>query len=188
MMAKQASTVEGLVQDLQRLKGLHEEAKGRITGLEREVALLEERDRELARRGFQGEAVGKERAKLHETLDAKGRELKRETQDLGILEQELQRVEAEHQVAQRQADEACAEAGAQRRQAGLVVVAREIREALAGVVSRLEELFAEHQDERQLRNRLNGSFECPGEKDLERLRYLIQELLNGARAIEEGTS
>jgi len=186
MVKVKESSVEDLERDLTRLQGLRAEAEGRVRGLQEGIDLGEARDAELARAGFAGRDTSRERARLREQLAAKQAEIERETRDLGLLMEELQRLERELNVAQRQADEARAEASTRRRQAGTVVAAREIREALAGPASRLEELWAEHQDERQLRNRLNGSFACPGEKVLERLRYLLSELLAGARAIEEG--
>jgi len=186
-MVKVKSSVEDLQRDLTRLQGLKGGIEGRIRGLQEGLDLAAGRDAELARAGFAGKDVVKERARMREQTAAKQAERERETRDLGLLVEELQRLARELDVAQHQADLARAEASTRRRQAGIGVAAREIREALAGPASRLEELWAEYQEERQLRNRLNGSFECPGEQILERLGYLVAELLHGAQAIERGT-
>lgn len=144
-MAKKESA-EALAQDLQRLTGLHDELKSGIASIEREVALLEERDMECARRTFRGEDLRKERTKLQETRTAKLAALDVARRDLAILEAELARVEAEHARAARAAEEAAVPRLATALEAATAALTGTIREALQEPAARLQQLEVRHAD------------------------------------------
>lgn len=182
-MGKKESTAEALAHDLARLRGLHEELKSGITSIEREVALLEERDMECARRGFRGEDVRKERGKIQETLAAKRAALDVARRDLGILEAELARVEVDHTAAQRQADEEMVARLIREIDAEAATLAAEFREAAAALGARLQGTEVKHQHVLEIWEDL-GRGEYLGSRLVRQLRHLVDQALTGLR---EGT-
>lgn len=185
-MAKtQEATAEGLAQDLQRLRGLHAEKVERIGALEGEVRLAEARDAELARKEFAGEDHRKERVKVDELRTLRGRERARELADLALLAGELQRVEADLTVAERQAQVARHAAGGLELRAGTAALAAELREILSPLLPKLSALEALHEEVRHLEANLYKT-EFLGGQALVRLRHSVDGVLHGIGLIEKG--
>jgi len=183
MAKKESTTAEALAEDLARLRGLHGELKSGITSMEQEVALLEERDIEAARRTFRGEDLKKERTKLQEILAAKRAALDVARRDLGILEAEFHRVEQEHAAAQRQADEEMVARLIREIDAEAAALAAELREAATALGARLQGTEGKYQRVLDLWEDL-GRGEYLGSRPVRQLRHLLDQIVAGLR---EGT-
>lgn len=180
-------SVEDLERQRSHLQGARGEIEGRIRGLQEGIDLGEGRDAELFKQSLAGRDAVKERSRLREQTEEKQGQLQREVGDLTILVEELERLDQEIIAVRHQADVDRVAASAERRRVGLLALGQEIPAALEGVTARLQVLVSEWEAERQSRNNdLQQGFVCPGEVALQRLNYLVAELLHGARGFEEG--
>lgn len=180
-------SVEVLKRQRDDLEKKRTEAVARIEALKIEVDKGVADDGELYERSLSGSDTSRERSKVRQRTEQQKVALNQEVEDLGKLMVKMEGVEQEIVRAKHQGAVDQVAQSAEERRVELTAIAREIPVALREATAHLQQLVTSWESERQIRNNdLGQGFGCPGEVALQRLNYLVAELLHGASMIEGG--